>query len=75
MVMAIGAVGMFRAGTTAFHPFGFFTAALSASPPSERSFGTLQDVESLLLIAYFGIFYNIGKPFSQVGIVQSSELE
>lgn len=62
MIMAIGAVGMFRAGRTSFHPFGFFTAALSASPPSEFSFGAIQDVENLLLIAYFGIFFNIGTP-------------
>lgn len=60
MIMAIGSVGMFRAGLTSLHPFGFFTAALSSSPPSEMSFGTIQDVENLLLIAHFGIFYNIG---------------
>lgn len=61
MIMAIGAVGMFRAGLTTLHPFGFFTAALSASPPSEFSFGTIEDVENLLLIAHFGVFYNIGR--------------
>ncbi|KAF5012722.1 hypothetical protein FDECE_1239 [Fusarium decemcellulare] len=60
MVLAIGSVHLFRQGITNLHPFGFFTAALEASPPSSSSFSTLEDIENLLLIARFGGFYNIG---------------
>ncbi|KAF4466553.1 Pyrimidine pathway regulatory 1 [Fusarium albosuccineum] len=51
MVLAIGGVRLFRQGITNLHPFGFFTAALEASPPSSSSFSTLEDIENLLLIA------------------------
>lgn len=43
------------------HPFGFFTAALKANSPSEFSFGTIEDIENLLLISRFGAHYNIGE--------------
>lgn len=61
MVLAIGSIQLFRNGTTTMHPFGFFTAALKANPPSECSFGTVEDVENFLLIAHFGFHYNIGE--------------
>jgi hypothetical protein len=64
MILAIGAIGPFRSGRMRLHPFGFFTASLEASPPSEFSFGTIQDIENLLLVSQFGIFYNIGEGVS-----------
>ncbi|KAI6750569.1 hypothetical protein HG530_014850 [Fusarium avenaceum] len=60
MVLAIGSIRLYREGATALHPFGFFMAALKANPPSSSSFSTLEDIENLLLIAWFGTFYNIG---------------
>ncbi|KAH7137459.1 fungal-specific transcription factor domain-containing protein [Dactylonectria estremocensis] len=60
MVLAIGSVRLFRDRITNLHPFGFFTAALEASPPSGSTFSTLEDIENLLLVARFGYFYNIG---------------
>lgn len=60
MILAIGSIGPFRAGEVFLHPFGFFTASLEASPPSDFDFGTIQDIENLLLISQFGVFYNIG---------------
>ena len=63
MVLAIGSVRLFRTAATGLHPFGFFTAALEAKPPSSSSFSTLEDIENLLLVARFGLFYNIGGHF------------
>jgi hypothetical protein len=60
MVLAIGSIRLSRNGLVPVHPFGFFTAALEAHPPSEYSFCAIEDVENLLLIALFGLFYNIG---------------
>lgn len=60
MVLAIGGIGLHRDGRMTDHPFGFFTAALEANPPSEYGFCTVEDVECLLLIGLFGLFYNIG---------------
>lgn len=61
MVLAIGSVRLFRDGSLSLLPFGFFTAALEVNPPSESSFSTLEEVENILLIAWFGIYHNIGK--------------
>ena len=60
MVLAIGNIRLFRDQVTELHPFGFFTAALEGSPPSECAFSTINDVENLLLISLFGVYYNIG---------------
>ncbi|KAF4452348.1 hypothetical protein F53441_4800 [Fusarium austroafricanum] len=60
MVIAIGSVRLYRQGKTDLHPFGFFMAALEAKPPSSSSFSTIEDVESLLLVSWFGAYYNIG---------------
>lgn len=60
MVLAIGSIPLFRTGGIPLHPFGFFTAALRAKPPSGSHFGEIEDIENFLLIAYFGIYYNIG---------------
>lgn len=60
MVLAIGSIRSFRDGLSDLHPFGFFTAALEACPPSESSFDSIEDIEMLLLIAWFGVYYNIG---------------
>lgn len=61
MILAIGSIGLYRSGNLNLDPFGFFTAALEASPPFGFSFGSVQDVENILLIAHFGVFYNIGE--------------
>lgn len=61
MVLAIGSVRLYRNKLFDLHPFGFFTAALEASPPSGFSFSTLDDIENILLIAHFGVYFNIGK--------------
>ncbi|KAF2020463.1 hypothetical protein BU24DRAFT_487082 [Aaosphaeria arxii CBS 175.79] len=60
MVVAIGSIQPYRSGTTSLHPFGFFTAALEAHPPSKFSFNSIEEVQDLLLIANFGAYYNIG---------------
>lgn len=60
MVMAIGSIHSFRNGTCEPHPFGYFTAALEVWTPSMSSFNTIDDIEHLLLIAQFGLFYDIG---------------
>ncbi|KIL92424.1 hypothetical protein FAVG1_04835 [Fusarium avenaceum] len=60
MVLAIGSIRLYREGAIDLHPFGFFMAALEANPPSSSSFSTLEDIENLLLISWFGTFYNIG---------------
>ncbi|PSN74840.1 hypothetical protein BS50DRAFT_540411 [Corynespora cassiicola Philippines] len=60
MILAIGNIRLFRDRVTHLHPFGFFTAALEVNPPSESSFSSISDVENLLLIALFGVYYNIG---------------
>lgn len=61
MILALGSIGLYRSGTLDLDPFGFFTAALEASPPFGFSFGSVQDIENVLLIAHFGVFYNIGE--------------
>lgn len=66
MMLAIGGIRLYRDGCMTHHPFGFFTAALEANPPSEYSFCTVEDVEYLLLIALFGLFYNIGQYFGSI---------
>jgi hypothetical protein len=60
MVLAIGSIRLSRNNLLPVHPFGFFTAALEVNPPSEYRFCATEDVENLLLIALFGLFYNIG---------------
>lgn len=59
MVLAVGGIRLHRDGHMTQHPFGFFTAALEAQAPSEYGFCTVEDVECLLLIGLFGLFYNI----------------
>lgn len=61
MVLAIGSVRLYRNKLFDLHPFGFFTAALEASPPSAFSFSTLDDIENILMIAHFGVYFNIGE--------------
>jgi hypothetical protein len=60
MTLAIGSIKLFHGGSGTLHPFGYFTAALEVSPPSESDFNESGDVGSLLLIAHFGLFYDIG---------------
>ncbi|KAL6400149.1 Pyrimidine pathway regulatory protein 1 [Ilyonectria robusta] len=67
MVLAIGSIKSFRSGLSDLHPFGFFTAALEACPPSESSFDSIEDIEMLLLIAWFGVYYNIGCSIWELG--------
>lgn len=71
MVLAIGSIQLSRNNLVPFHPFGFFTAALEADPPSEYRFCAIEDVENLLLIALFGLFYNIGISL-RPGLVEQS---
>lgn len=59
--MALGSIRPFRQGRLSCHPFGFFTAALETNAISSSGFGTLQGIENLLLVAQFGVYYNIGK--------------
>jgi hypothetical protein len=61
MALAIGSIGLFRDGRSSLHPFGFFTAALEACPPLDSSFDSVDDLECFLLIARFGVYYNIGR--------------
>lgn len=61
MVLAIGNIRPFRDGIVSMHPFGFFTAALEVNPPSESAFNAVEDLQNLLLIAHFGVYYDIGK--------------
>ncbi|KAH7390853.1 hypothetical protein DE146DRAFT_145154 [Phaeosphaeria sp. MPI-PUGE-AT-0046c] len=67
MVLAIGSIQLSRKNLVLFHPFGLFTAALEANPPSEYRFCAIEDVENLLLIALFGLFYNIGCSIWELG--------
>ncbi|KAF2162500.1 hypothetical protein M409DRAFT_27123 [Zasmidium cellare ATCC 36951] len=59
MVFAVGSVRTFRDGLTEHHPYGYFIAAqkhLKHVP----LLGDLKAVQNLLLIARFGIYYDIG---------------
>ncbi|KAH8177333.1 fungal specific transcription factor domain-containing protein [Sarocladium implicatum] len=67
MVIAIGSIRLFRDGTFEPHPFGYFTAALEAWTPSMSSFNTIEDIEHLLLISRFGLFYDIGCSVWELG--------
>ncbi|KAH7085973.1 hypothetical protein BKA63DRAFT_598553 [Paraphoma chrysanthemicola] len=67
MALAIGSIKPFHEGVGILHPFGFFTAALEVSPPSEFHFNEASDVGNLLLIAHFGLFYNIGCSIWELG--------
>ncbi|KAF4333019.1 pyrimidine pathway regulatory 1 [Fusarium beomiforme] len=60
MAIAIGSIRLFRDKTFDQHPFGFFTAALEMNPPAESRYDTLGNIENLILIARFGVYYNIG---------------
>lgn len=60
MAIAIGSIRLFREKTFDQHPFGFFTAALEINPPAESRYNTLGNIENLILIARFGVYYNIG---------------
>ncbi|KAF5702378.1 pyrimidine pathway regulatory 1 [Fusarium globosum] len=60
MAIAIGSIRLFREKTFDQHPFGFFTAALEMNPPAESHYNTLGNIENLILIARFGVYYNIG---------------
>lgn len=61
MVFSIGSIKLFRENILVLHPFGFFTAALEAYPPTQSSFNTIEDIENFLLIALFGLYFDIGK--------------
>ncbi|KAH8880218.1 hypothetical protein GQ53DRAFT_546723 [Thozetella sp. PMI_491] len=67
MVLAIGSINLFRNSCLRLHPFGYFTAALRASPPSGWNFGSIEDIENFLLIAHFGVYYNIGCSIWELG--------
>ncbi|KAF0641085.1 hypothetical protein FPSE5266_06887 [Fusarium pseudograminearum] len=60
MAIAIGSIRLFREKTLDQHPFGFFSAALEMNPPAESRYNTLGNIENLILIARFGVYYNIG---------------
>ncbi|KAG5770173.1 hypothetical protein H9Q72_002838 [Fusarium xylarioides] len=60
MAIAIGSIRLFREKTFDQHPFGFFSAALEMNPPAESRYNTLGNIENLILIARFGVYYNIG---------------
>ncbi|KAI7765310.1 hypothetical protein LZL87_009839 [Fusarium oxysporum] len=60
MAIAIGSIQLFRDKVFDQHPFGFFTAALEMNPPAESRYNTLGNIENLILIARFGVYYNIG---------------
>ncbi|RKK22453.1 hypothetical protein BFJ66_g16745 [Fusarium oxysporum f. sp. cepae] len=60
MAIAIGSIRLFRDKTFDQHPFGFFSAALEMNPPAESRYNTLGNIENLILIARFGVYYNIG---------------
>ncbi|QPC74622.1 hypothetical protein HYE68_005374 [Fusarium pseudograminearum] len=60
MAIAIGSIRLFREKTLDQHPFGFFSAALEMNPPAESRYNSLGNIENLILIARFGVYYNIG---------------
>ncbi|KAK7593276.1 hypothetical protein V3481_004365 [Fusarium oxysporum f. sp. vasinfectum] len=60
MAIAIGSIRLFRDKTFDQHPFGFFSAALEMNPPADSRYNTLGNIENLILIARFGVYYNIG---------------
>ncbi|KAI3577538.1 hypothetical protein IWW34DRAFT_879164 [Fusarium oxysporum f. sp. albedinis] len=60
MAIAIGSIRLFRDKTFDQHPFGFFSAALEMNPLAESRYNTLGNIENLILIARFGVYYNIG---------------
>ncbi|KNA98100.1 hypothetical protein FOXG_18341 [Fusarium oxysporum f. sp. lycopersici 4287] len=60
MAIAIGSIQLFRDKTFDQHPFGFFSAALEMNPPAETRYNTLGNIENLILITRFGVYYNIG---------------
>lgn len=60
MAIAIGSIRLFRDKAFDQHPFGFFSAALEMNPPAESRYNTLGNIENLILIARFGVYYNIG---------------
>lgn len=59
-------IKLFNESPGILHPFGFFPAALEMSAPSEFHSNEVNDVVNILLIAHFGLFYNIGKLRSSI---------
>ncbi|CAG9975010.1 unnamed protein product [Clonostachys byssicola] len=63
MVFAIGSITPYRRGSSKEHPYGYFLAA-------RRYFGAIQltgsidAIQNLLLLARFGMYYHIGRPFA-----------
>ena len=60
MVLAIGSIRLYRGNSFGLHPFGFFTAALEIDPPAATCLHDVEGIQNLLLIARFGVYYNIG---------------
>ncbi|KAG9254176.1 uncharacterized protein F5Z01DRAFT_120308 [Emericellopsis atlantica] len=67
MAMGIGSVRLYRDGLFKLHPFGFFTAALEIDPPAASCFNDAEGIENVLLIARFGVYYNIGCSLWELG--------
>lgn len=64
MIFALASIDHQRRSLPGKHPFGYFTAALN-NFTGQLNFGTIEDIQGLLLIATFGQYYNIGMLFCQ----------
>jgi hypothetical protein len=64
MIFALASIDHQRRGSDTTHPFGYFMAALE-HVVGELNFGSIQDIQGLLLIATFGQYYNTGNHMSR----------
>lgn len=66
LVFALASINQFRKGQCDKHPFGYFTAGLKHLS-GIVSFESTKDVQGLLLIAHFGLYYYIGISIWEIG--------
>ncbi|PYH67803.1 Zn(II)2Cys6 transcription factor, partial [Aspergillus vadensis CBS 113365] len=59
MILAIGAIPLYRAGKHQYHPYGYFLSALKHLEEGFLLKG-LESIQDLLLVSRFGIYYHIG---------------
>lgn len=64
MILAIGAIPLYRAGKHQYHPYGYFLSALKHLEEGFLLKG-LESIQDLLLVSRFGIYYHIGAVSSQ----------
>ncbi|RAH68084.1 fungal specific transcription factor domain-containing protein [Aspergillus aculeatinus CBS 121060] len=60
MILAIGAVPLYRSGRHTSHPYGYFLAAMDHLDFNVLSKG-LDSIQDLLLVVRFGIYHHIGR--------------